>query len=50
MLVAALDTRSFRNLLDGGIEPGGAKDAAQMVQDFLGRPYSFEAYRAWLAR
>jgi Zn-dependent oligopeptidase len=32
------------------LEPGGARDAAQMVKDFLGRPYSFEAYRAWLAR
>ncbi len=27
---------------------GGAKPAAQMVQEFLGRPSNFEAYRAWL--
>ena len=32
------------------LEPGGARDAAKTVQDFLGRPHSFEAYRAWLAR
>ena len=26
------------------LEPGGTKDAAQLVQDFLGRPYSFDAF------
>lgn len=26
------------------LEPGGKKDAAELVQDFLGRPYSFEAF------
>lgn len=26
------------------LAPGGSRDAAQMVQDFLGRPYSFEAF------
>ncbi|KRA39037.1 MULTISPECIES: M3 family metallopeptidase [unclassified Nocardioides] len=30
--------------------PGGAGDAADLVADFLGRPFSFEAYAAWLAR
>ena len=29
---------------------GGADDAAQLVADFLGRPYTFDAYAAWLAR
>lgn len=29
--------------------PGGSKDAADLVADFLGRPYSFDAYRDWLA-
>ncbi|GGR43465.1 thimet oligopeptidase [Nocardioides luteus] len=28
---------------------GGEKDAADLVADFLGRPYSFDAYAAWLA-
>ncbi|MFT3875964.1 MAG: M3 family metallopeptidase [Propioniciclava sp.] len=28
---------------------GGRKDAADLVEDFLGRPYSFDAYAAWLA-
>jgi thimet oligopeptidase len=27
---------------------GGEKDAAALVADFLGRPYSFDAYAAWL--
>ena len=30
------------------LEPGGSKPAAELVNDFLGRPYTFEAYRAWL--
>jgi thimet oligopeptidase len=30
------------------LEPGGSKPAAQLVEDFLGRPYSFDAYRTWL--
>jgi thimet oligopeptidase len=30
------------------LDPGGSKPAAELVQDFLGRPYGFEAYRAWL--
>ncbi|TIC89339.1 peptidase M3 [Nocardioides sp. GY 10113] len=29
---------------------GGEDDAANLVADFLGRPYSFDAYAAWLAR
>jgi len=30
--------------------PGGTKDAADLVADFLGRPYTFDAYAAWLER
>jgi thimet oligopeptidase len=30
------------------LEPGGSKPAAELVKDFLGRDYSFEAYRAYL--
>ncbi|ABL84108.1 MULTISPECIES: M3 family metallopeptidase [unclassified Nocardioides] len=29
---------------------GGSRDAADLVTDFLGRPYTFDAYAAWLAR
>ncbi|MCP3062867.1 Zn-dependent oligopeptidase [Myxococcus sp. K38C18041901] len=30
------------------LEPGGAKPAAELVKDFLGRDYGFEAYRAYV--
>ena len=30
------------------LEPGGSREAAALVQDFLGRPYSFDAFQAWL--
>jgi thimet oligopeptidase len=30
------------------LEPTGAKSSAELVQDFLGRPYNFKAYEAWL--
>ena len=32
------------------LAPGGSKDAADLVKDFLGRPYSFDAYSHWLKR
>jgi len=32
------------------LEPGGGKPAAQLVQDFLGRPVSLDAYKAELAK
>ena len=32
------------------LAPGGTADAADLVADFLGRPYTFDAYAAWLAR
>ncbi len=30
------------------LEPGGTQDAAKLVEHFLGRPYSFDAFREWL--
>ncbi|GAA1981971.1 M3 family metallopeptidase [Microbacterium pumilum] len=30
------------------LEPGGSRDARDLVAAFLGRDYSFEAYREWL--
>ncbi|WP_243060459.1 M3 family metallopeptidase [Nocardioides sp. SR21] len=35
---------------DRVLAPGGSQDAADLVADFLGRPYTFDAYAAWLAR
>jgi thimet oligopeptidase len=30
------------------LEPGGSREAAKLVEDFLGRPFSFRAFEAWL--
>lgn len=30
------------------LEPGGTREAAALVSDFLGRPYQFDAFQAWL--
>jgi len=30
------------------LDPGGAKDADQLVRDFLGRDFSFDAFQRWL--
>lgn len=35
---------------DRVLAPGGSRDAADLVADFLGRPYTFDAYADWLAR
>ena len=32
------------------LAPGGKKDAAQLVEDFLGRPYNFEAFAKDLSK
>lgn len=31
------------------LERGATRDASEMVESFLGRPYAFDAYRTWLA-
>ncbi len=35
---------------DDVLVPGGSRDAADLVETFLGRPFSFDAYAAWLDR
>ena len=46
------------NLMDSGtaatyrkaiLEKGGSKDAHELVRDFLGRDYTIDAFKAWLA-
>jgi len=34
---------------DRVLAPGGSKDAADLVEDFLGRPYRFDAFERWLS-
>jgi thimet oligopeptidase len=35
---------------DRVLAAGGSRDAGDLVADFLGRPYGFEAFERWLAR
>ena len=35
---------------DRVLVPGGSQDAADLVEHFLGRPFGFEAFAAWLDR
>jgi thimet oligopeptidase len=43
-----MDTSIASRYRKSVLEPGGSKPAADLVKDFLGRPYSFKAYEAWL--
>jgi len=44
-----MDTAQARRYRDLILAPGGTKLAADLVRDFLGRPYDFDAFRTWLA-
>jgi len=44
-----MDIRQARRYRDLVLAAGGTKPAAQLVTDFLGRPYSFDAFAEWLA-
>jgi thimet oligopeptidase len=46
-LFATEVTHRYRDTV---LAPGGSKDAAELVEDFLGRPYDDRAYLAWLER
>jgi len=35
---------------DAVLAPGGSKPAAALVRDFLGRPFDFKSWEAWLNR
>jgi thimet oligopeptidase len=43
-----MDPATDRRYRDLVLAPGGSKDAATLVKDFLGRNYEFDAYEAWL--
>jgi thimet oligopeptidase len=42
------DTKVAHRYRDRILVPGGSRDAADLVADFLGRPYDFDAFEAWL--
>jgi thimet oligopeptidase len=44
-----MDLQQARRYRDLVLAPGGTKSAGDLVQDFLGRPYGFDAFREWLA-
>jgi thimet oligopeptidase len=45
-----LDTATAAEYREKILAPGGRKDAAQLMKDFLGRPSSLDAYKAWLEK
>ena len=45
-----MDAGVAREYREKILEPGGTRDASELVQDFLGRPYNLDAYRSWLQR
>ena len=44
-----MDPQAARRYRTEVLERGGSRDAKDMVETFLGRPSSFDAYRRWLA-
>jgi thimet oligopeptidase len=44
------DTEVSHRYRDRILAQGGSKDAADLVEDFLGRPYGFDSFEAWLNR
>lgn len=43
-----MDPQAARRYRTEVLERGGSRDARDLVETFLGRPSSFDAYRAWL--
>lgn len=43
-----MDPKTDAKYRDKILVPGGTQDAADLVKGFLGRPYNFKAYEAWL--
>ncbi|HEX6872635.1 MAG TPA: M3 family metallopeptidase, partial [Micromonosporaceae bacterium] len=43
-----LSTKTAARYREAVLAPGGSAPAARLVEDFLGRPYDFAAYQAWL--
>ncbi|MBX7097424.1 MAG: Zn-dependent oligopeptidase [Myxococcaceae bacterium] len=45
---AMLDGSVARKYRQQVLEAGGSREAGALVQDFLGRPYAFEAFQQWI--
>lgn len=44
-----MDAETARRYRECILAPGGSKDAEDLVEDFLGRPFAFDAFERWLA-
>jgi thimet oligopeptidase len=44
-----MNTTVSRSYRDKILAPGGTKPAAELVRDFLGRPYDLRAFKEWLS-
>lgn len=44
----ALSREAARRYREAVLNPGGSKDAVDLVRDFLGRAYTFDAFERWL--
>jgi thimet oligopeptidase len=44
-----MNTAVSRRYRDSILAPGGTKPAAELVRDFLGRPYDLRAFKEWVA-
>jgi thimet oligopeptidase len=44
-----MDLKQAKRYRDLVLAPGGTKPAAELVSDFLGRSYGFDAFKEWLA-
>jgi thimet oligopeptidase len=44
-----MNTNVSRRYRDTILAPGGTKPAAELVRDFLGRPYDLRAFKEWIA-
>jgi thimet oligopeptidase len=45
-----MNRKTAREYRKSILEPGGSKDADELIKDFLGRPFTFDAYANWLNR
>jgi len=43
-----LEPKMAKRYRDMILAPGGSKPAGKLVEDFLGRPFNMDAYKAWL--
>ena len=43
-----MNTKTAMSYRKNVLDPGPSKPAAKLVENFLGRPYSFDAYQKWL--